>query len=103
MAMLVHVRCRRLVMTETTWIVVLVGVAVIAVACLFALRKKRTENLRAKFGPEYDRLVSERGNAVRAEKELDRRTKRVEKFHIHPLTQQECDRFATQWSVIQQR
>jgi hypothetical protein len=94
---------RRLVMTETTWFVVFVGIAAIAVVCLLALKWNRTKNLRSKFGPEYDHLVSEQGNAVRAEKELERRAKRVEKFHIHPLTREECDRFATQWSMVQQR
>jgi hypothetical protein len=91
-------------MTETTWAVLLVvAIVLIAVVFLLAQRKNRTKTLRSKFGPEYDRLVSERGDPVRAEKELDQRTKRVEKYHIHPLTQEECDRFATQWTMVQQR
>src|SRR5262245_32822716 len=90
-------------MTVSTWVMVLVALVAIAIVCLLALKKNRTKNLRSKFGPEYDRLVQERGDAERAENELYRRTKRVEELRIQPLTPEQCDHFATQWDMVQQR
>jgi hypothetical protein len=90
-------------MTTAAWIVLLVGAAVIVLVCLLALKRNKTRKLRSKYGPEYDHLVHEHGNVMRAERELDRREKRVEKFHIHPLTREECDSFAAEWRSVQQR
>ena len=80
-------------MTSVAWIILIVGIIVIVGTIL--LFKARTQKLKSQFGPEYDRLVQERGSSVTAEKELETRAKRVEKFNVHPLSESECDQFAT--------
>jgi len=90
-------------MSTATWVVLIIAIAAIAVAAWMYLRTKQTQRLKSQFGPEYDRLVEERGDARRAEDELARREKRVEKFHIRTLSREECDRFADAWRVEQER
>jgi hypothetical protein len=45
---------------------------------------KRSQRLRAKFGPEYIRAVQESGSKYRAESKLEKIEKRVGKFSIQP-------------------
>src|SRR5207248_1966430 len=52
-------------------------------------------------GPEYDRLANEFGSPRRAESDLERREKRVEKIHIRALTKEEQSRFANAWREVQ--
>ena len=61
------------------------------------LQKRRTQNLRAKFGPEYDKAVGEHRDRSHAESELDKRANRVAKFHIQPLTDDERSRYGEDW------
>lgn len=90
-------------MTAATWAILLIAIAAILIAALMAWKARRTRDLRSQFGPEYDHLVQQRGSAYKAEKELEYRAKRVEKFHIRPLTQVECDRFTAEWRNAQER
>lgn len=86
-------------MTATGWIILIVGIIVaLGIILLF---KARTKKLKTRFGPEYDRAVRERGNAMAAERELEQREKRVEKFKIHPLSEHECEEFANEWRETQ--
>jgi len=80
----------------------LIAITAIAFAVVIAF-KARTKKLRSQFGPEYDRLVRERGSALTAERELEHRAKRVEKFQIRPLSRDECDQFARDWRATQER
>jgi len=64
-------------------------------------RKKRTESLQARYGPEYSRTVSEVGSQRRAEEELVKRQERVEALEIRPLLAEQRDRFAQQWKSVQ--
>jgi hypothetical protein len=89
-------------MTSITWVVLVIAIAAIAFAVVIAL-KARTKKLRSQFGPEYDRVVRERGSALTAERELEHRAKRVEKFQIRPLSPDECDQFARDWRATQER
>jgi len=84
----------------------MVAIAIIVVIALVAIfmttqKKKRTEQLRSKFGPEYDKAVTEHKD--RAEEVLERRQERVEKYHLRPLRPEECDRFASEWRHEQER
>jgi hypothetical protein len=82
--------------------IVLIVIAAIAIVfgVVMYIQKQRTRRLRTQFGPEYDRLVHG-GNQRRAEEELLRRQKRIEKFHIRELNQAEIDRFANSWRAVQ--
>lgn len=84
-------------------IIIAAVVAIVVIAIAFAVaRKRRTEGLRNRFGPEYERTVREQG-PNRAESVLLERKERVEKFPIRELGAAERERFVTQWRTVQAR
>ena len=90
---------------STTVIIIIIAVVVIAVAGIATMavrRKRRTEGLRGKFGGvEYARAVKEDGSRRHAEAGLDKRTERVESFHVRPLTPGDRARFEESWRRVQ--
>jgi len=83
-------------------IVLLAGLA-LAEACWILMSRRRSQHLRGRFGPEYDRVIQEHGDARRAERVLETREKRVEKLHIRSLDQTERDLFVQAWQKDQSR
>jgi len=83
-------------------VVVIAGIAV-AVIAFMASRKRRSKQLRERFGPEYDRVVRQEGDPRKAEGVLEFRQKRREKFHIRPLTAADRSSFAVRWNEVQAR
>jgi hypothetical protein len=81
---------------------ILVALAVVVVAFVL-MQKRRSDELRGKFGPEYERLVHQHGDARHAEKELSTRVERVSQLHIKPLPPEHRDRFAEEWRSDQAR
>ena len=65
------------------------------------MRKGRSERLRERFGPEYDRTVTQLEDRSRAEAELKAREKRVDRLDIRSLTEAERGRFAESWRSVQ--
>jgi hypothetical protein len=91
-------------MNTGTVIILIIAIVAIAIAFWMYFEREKTRKLKGKFGPEYDRLVDqERGNTRRAENILEDRQKRVSKFNIRRLSQEECDRFAGDWRVVQEQ
>ena len=91
-------------MDQTTLIIAIVVVAVIAAVAVWAFtRQRRSEELRRRFGPEYGRAVGEYGNTGKAEGALDQRVKRVERLHIRALSPEEHARFSREWRDVQAR
>jgi len=88
-------------MSISTVIILVIVIAAVIFALVYYQREK-TRKLKVKFGPEYDRVVQEEGNARRAEAVLESRQKRVAKFNVRPLSPEECDRFAGQWRAVQE-
>ena len=92
---------------STTLISIVVAVAVIAVVGIVAWlfnRRRRTERLRTQFGSaEYARTVKEGGGQRQAEAVLDKRTDRVESFHVQPLGSGDRARFLESWRTVQAR
>ena len=84
-------------------VAIIIAIIVIIVCALvaFYLRRRRTEKLRARFGPEYERSIAESGDRRRAEVQLEKRTERVEKFHLRPLTPEDRARFTREWDRVQ--
>ena len=78
---------------------ILVGVAV---ATLIYLRI-RTQHLKLRFGPEYDRKVTELGNRSKAESELARSETRVKNLKIRELGMSDRTRFLDDWRLCQAR
>lgn len=91
-------------MNQTAWIVVtaVIVVALIAAGLIWS-RRRQSEHLRDRFGPEYDRAVEAKGGRSKAEAELAEREKRVEKLDIRPLDHAERRDFVGRWSEVQAR
>lgn len=90
-------------MTEsTTMIAAVVVIAVVAAVALWMYSaRRRREHLRERFGPEYDHAVGTVGSATRAEAALLEREKRVSKYPLRALTNEERGRFTTDWQRVQ--
>ncbi len=88
-------------------LIALVGAVIVIIAVLAWLyvRKRRstTEDLRQKFGPEYDRAVLKHGSERKAQSKLEDREKRVEKLNIRDLDATEHERFSKRWEAVQSR
>jgi hypothetical protein len=78
-------------------------VLLLVIAGLMLARRRRTEHLADRFGPEYDRTVERMGSRGKAEADLAAREKRVHKLEIVPLAPQEAQRFRTEWQTLQGR
>lgn len=78
-------------------------VAAIGVAAWLFMQRRRSEQLREHFGPEYDRALTEHRDPARAERELAHRQERVEQLHIRDLTPAERDHYADAWRRVQAR
>jgi hypothetical protein len=79
--------------------VILIGLA--GIATLIFLRKRKTERLRTRFGPEYARAVQDSGNRRQGEAGLQEREKRVEGFAIRPLAPTDRERYIASWRKVQ--
>ncbi|MGV9864041.1 hypothetical protein [Rhodococcus koreensis] len=86
------------------WILIAVLV-VIAVLAIIASRsissRKRTERLKGRFGPEYERTVGEVGDQGAAEKELAARERNREKLDIVPLPPEARAKYTDSWRTVQ--
>ena len=83
--------------------VIVMAVMVAAVMAFFMSRKRRSQRLRAQFGPEYDRVMQQEGNSRKAEGVLEFRQKRREKFNLRPLSAADRSSFAVRWNEVQAR
>jgi hypothetical protein len=89
-----------------TWIIAAVVIVALAVATAVAIREHRrrqSQRLQRRFGPEYERVVETSGDRSKAEAELLTREKRVERLKIVPLAPEEAARFKESWRVLQTR
>jgi hypothetical protein len=82
-------------------VLVIALVAVCAVAGWLFYQKKQSERLQTRFGPEYDRALSEHHNHQEAERDLKERAERVEHLDIRALSRDERDDFAARWQRAQ--
>jgi hypothetical protein len=85
------------------WILIVVAALAIAAFAYLAAKRKRSDRLRQRFGPEYDRAVSERGDRGAGEAELLEREKRREKLDIVSLEPDARERYAVAWRETQAR
>src|SRR5206468_642608 len=86
-------------------IIVAIVVALIIVGVVLMIwRRREGERLKQQFGPEYERQVREAGGSrAKAEAELLKREKRVEKLDIRPLPPEQRHAFAEDWQQVQAR
>lgn len=84
-------------------IAVVVIVAIVAIAGYIRSRRRRSDHLRARFGPEYEHAIAHEGGRAKAEAELAKREKRVEKLDIRPLQPAQRQEFIDRWKDVQAR
>ena len=76
---------------------------IVVVVAIFAMRKRKSVQLKEHFGAEYDRVAAQQGDPRRAEAVLAERERRVEKFSIRTLPADERARYAQEWAAVQRR
>ena len=88
---------------DTAVVVLLIVVIALIVlgALLVSRRRQRSQRLRERFGPEYERTVDEAGNRRAAEKELAERQERRSRLHIVPLAPDARARYSQAWTAAQ--
>ncbi len=86
------------------WILIAAVIVIAAVAIIVARSvnsRKRTERLKERFGPEYERTVREAGEQSAAEKELAARERKRDKLDIVPLPPRARAEYAHRWRAVQ--
>ena len=86
-------------------VVVIVAILIlVAVAVALFARRRRSDQIKRRFGAEYDRTVVEQhGDAHRAEAALAEREKRVEAFPLRTLSPIDREAYAMEWATVQRR
>jgi hypothetical protein len=85
----------------TIIVAIVVVVAIVAIVGFLFARKRRSKMLRARFGPEYDRVVRKEGDVHRGEEVLQFRATRREKLQIVPLSPAAQSDFGNRWTRVQ--
>lgn len=82
-------------------VAIVIAIIVVVAAGTLATFEMRRRALRQRFGPEYERLASEKG-ARQAEAELMARQRRVAKLNIKRLTPEQRASYEQQWTAVQE-
>jgi hypothetical protein len=89
-------------MPTWAWVLIAVAAVVLLAAAVWVwAARRRTEHLRARFGPEYDRAVQSADGRREGEAELVAREERHEQFELRPLSAPARDRYLESWRVVQ--
>ena len=91
-------------MDNNTMTIVLIAVVALVVVGLLVMavqRFQRSQRLKQRFGPEYERIVNEAGDKRTAESELEARLAHVESLSIRPLSAEEVNRYSLEWQATQ--
>jgi Tfp pilus assembly protein PilX len=83
-------------------IAIIVLILLVAAALIGLSAVNRRRRLRARFGPEYDRAVSDQGRRD-AEAELAERERRVRQLDIRPLTPTARAQYTSEWTAVQEQ
>ncbi|APU16723.1 MULTISPECIES: hypothetical protein [Actinoalloteichus] len=91
-------------MTTVLTVAAVVIAILVAVMVGFVIREKlRRDRLRRRFGPEYERELSESHDHRAVERELTDRERRHAGLEIHPVPAEVRHRYATRWTEVQGR
>lgn len=91
-------------MNSNILIPIIIVLAVIIITILVAglmRRKKHSDELRRKFGPEYEYAIKKERDTHKAEIDLEEREKHVNKLNIHPLEEKLKSQYSIEWMDIQ--
>jgi hypothetical protein len=87
---------------EPWTIAIVVGsLAVVAILLWFVYDRRRSQELRERFGPEYERTVTEIGSRRRAESQLAQREAQAKELRARPMNVSDRDRFLSEWKLCQ--
>lgn len=84
-------------------IVLVIAIVTVIALGFWLIRKRRSQKLQERFGPEYDRVVKREGDVRKAEDVLAFREKRREKFKLYPLSPEDKSSYELMWDEIQNR
>ncbi|MFJ5157409.1 hypothetical protein ACIQCF_39045 [Streptomyces sp. NPDC088353] len=87
--------------TGTLLAIIIPIVVVLALAAVAVSLITRRRHLRERFGPEYERTVEGSDSRLAAERELRERERRHDSLDIKPLPPVSRDRYAREWSSVQ--
>jgi hypothetical protein len=87
--------------TGATIVIVVAAVVVLGLVAWIGWNQLRRQQLRRRFGPEYDRAIEDGQDRKAVERELLERQKRHEELDIRPLDPAVRDRYTQQWNQIQ--
>jgi hypothetical protein len=88
---------------STGTIVIIVVVIIVVAAIIAGVMYQRRRRLQERFGPEYDRMVEEKGSRTKAEAELASRQRRVADLDIRPLDPAARTRYQEDWTAVQEQ
>jgi len=84
-------------------VAVIIVVIVVAAVLVVMVAVNRRHRLQERFGPEYDRAVTEHGSRREAEAELAERERHVRKLDIRPLSQVARTQYRSEWTAVQEQ
>lgn len=90
-------------MTTPEIILVIAGIVVLVAAGIALWYYLRSQALRRKFGPEFDRLASEKDSVAEAARELRDRERRHAELQLKELSPESREWYAEQWRELQAR
>lgn len=87
------------------WLMAFVVVGCLAIAgAVVVAKRRRREQLRTRFGPEYDVILEKEGGDVQsAERVLRKRLQRVENRDVRELNEDEQAKLGAEWVELEQR
>ena len=84
-------------------VVIVVVVVVVVLALVLLAQRRRSQGLRERFGPEYQRTVARTGDQRAAESQLAEREQRRRQLRIVPLEPAARGRYLEAWRATQNK
>jgi hypothetical protein len=84
-------------------VAIVIVVIVVAAVLLVMTTANRRRRLRERFGPEYERAVTESGSRREAEAELAGRERHVRELDIRPLSPNAQNQYRSEWTAVQEQ
>src|SRR6266699_352078 len=91
-------------MATWAWIVIIAAVVIVLLAAAMAgmrARRRRSDMLQRRFGPEYDRTLARTGDRTAAEEELAERKRRRDELELRPLAPAARKSYIDAWRADQ--
>ena len=84
-------------------VILLSALVVMGIGAWIYSQRRCSQQLRGRFGREYERTIEAEGDRRKAEKILKEREQRVELLRLRPLAAEDQERFLKEWQAIQGR